>query len=170
MESKQLINQAENNTTARHMAAPGLSRLHSLDISNGKVCGMVRAAQDVSLCGSRLERRTRQLCTRGSSCQYLPAGQPAGTGPGARDEPVRIVSGNVQIDREMPLPGCDKARLHPRSVFVIWCLCPILSVFEEPKTTFAGKGDGFLQSWRLLCGYLDESKGDSRPGACHTTG
>lgn len=114
MESKQFINQAQNKPTARHMAAPRVSQLRSLDISNGKVCGTVWATQDVLLCGSRLEKRTRQLCTRGSSCQYLPAGQPAGTEPGAR-----IVSGNVQIDREMPPRGCDKAHLHPRRVFVI---------------------------------------------------
>lgn len=105
------------------MAAPRVSQLHSLDISNGKVCGMVWATQDVLLCGNRLEKRTRQLCTRGP-CRYLPAG----TEPGVRNKPIRIVSGHVVIDREMAL--------RPRGV----CYLVAFSHYIfEPQTPFTGR-------------------------------
>lgn len=58
------------------MASSGVSRLHSHDISNGKVYGMVQATQDVLLCGNRLKNQTtldKRLLPGPSSRQLTPS-------------------------------------------------------------------------------------------------
>lgn len=45
----------QNNKTAGHMAGPGVSQLHSHDISNGKVYRMLLSKQDVLIYENRLE-------------------------------------------------------------------------------------------------------------------
>lgn len=67
----------------------------------------------------------------------VPSGRAAGTEPEVKGKPVRIVSANVLIDREMPLHVCDKAPLHPSGVFVLWCLSPITSL-KSPKLPSLG--------------------------------
>ena len=65
----------------------------------------------------------------------VPSGRAAGTEPGVRGKPVG--SGHVLINHEMPLHVCDKAPLHPRGVFVIRCLSPIISL-RSPKLPSLG--------------------------------
>ena len=55
----------QNNKTVGHMAGPGMSQLHSHDISNGKVYGELCSKRDVLIYGNRLEPGPRQIWTRG---------------------------------------------------------------------------------------------------------
>lgn len=59
----------------------------------------------------------------------VPSGRAAGTEPGVRNKPIRIVSGHVVIDREMAL--------RPRGV----CYLVAFShyIFDEPQTPFTGR-------------------------------
>lgn len=45
----------QNNTRAGHMAGPGVSQLHSHDVSDGKVYRMLHSKQDVLINENRLE-------------------------------------------------------------------------------------------------------------------
>lgn len=67
----------------------------------------------------------------------VPSSRTAGAELGVRGKPVGIVSGNVLINREIPLHVCDKAPRHPRDVFVIRCLFPIISL-KSPKLPSLG--------------------------------
>lgn len=80
------------------MASSGVSRLHSHDISNGKVYGMVQATQDVLLW-----KRSKEPDHSGQETPARNFQQAADAKPGLEDRPVGVMSENVLIDREMPL-------------------------------------------------------------------
>ena len=96
----------QNNKTVRHMAGPGVSQLHSHDISNGKVYGKLCSKRDVLIYGNRLEPGPRQIWTRG--CWLLlpaPSSRHLAAEPELLEgeEPFRVMSRNVLMDYEMPL-------------------------------------------------------------------
>ena len=96
----------QNNKTVGHMAGPGMSQLHSHDISNGKVYGELCSKRDVLIYGNRLEPGPRQIWTRG--CWLLlpaPSSRHLAAEPELleSEEPFWVMSLNVLIDCEMPL-------------------------------------------------------------------
>lgn len=129
-----------SSTKIHNSQASGRSQgvsVHSLGISSGQVCG-----KEVLLCEHRLQRIDIDIDSSAQRLLPEPSSRAASTEPGVRSKPVRIVSGNVLIDHEMPLRVCDKAPPRPRER----CLHSLVSfshyIFEEPKATFSGMVSG----------------------------